>query len=95
MSRKQSGVIDTRKCNIGTVFGQNAPLAIALNRNQNIGAIFRLEHAVGSDGGVRKTHAPGRHATLVLQSGTLIQLAMASNMATERPRRPRRCARGR
>ena len=49
------------------LLGQHAPLAVALDRDQNVGAVLGLEHAVGRDRGVREADALRRHAALVLQ----------------------------
>ena len=49
------------------LLGQFPPFAVALDRNENVGTIFGLEHAIGCDRGVGETDALRRHAALVLQ----------------------------
>ncbi len=49
------------------VLRQNAPLAIVLDRDQDVGAVPGLEHAVGRDRGMREAEPLGRLAALVMQ----------------------------
>ena len=39
------------------VRGEDAPLAVVLDRDQDVGAVLRLEHAVGRDRGMRRGRA--------------------------------------
>ena len=43
---------------------QHAPFAVALDRDQDVGAVARLEHAVGRDRDMREPDALGRRAAL-------------------------------
>ena len=64
------------RCEIGTrckrpvvqnFVREHAPLAIVLDRNQNVCPIFGLEHAVRCNRAMCEPHAPGRHAAFVLE----------------------------
>ncbi len=49
-----------------TFFRQHAPLAVALDRDQDIDAVAALEHAIGRDRGVGEADALGRLAAFLL-----------------------------
>ena len=47
--------------------GEHAPLAVVLDRNQDVGAVARLEHAIRRDRRMREADPPRRLAALVMQ----------------------------
>ena len=49
------------------LIGEHAPFAVVLDRDQNVGAVARLEHAVGRDGRMRQANALERGAPFLIE----------------------------
>ena len=74
---------------------QHAPFAVVLDRDQDVGAVAALEHAVGRDRGMRETDALRRLAAFVLQQRHRHPVGHGVEHRDADGRRPRRCARAR
>ena len=49
------------------LLGQHPPFAVVLDRDQDVGAVARLEHAVGRDGRMREADALERLAAFLIE----------------------------
>ena len=65
------------------LLGQYAPLAVALDGDEDVDAVSAAERAIRRNRDVREADAFGGKPASSCNSGTVIQSAMASNMEME------------